>query len=203
MERVAIPKNASFTSVTDVILIQEHSSDDHDHHVKVPQHPPSDTSSPVPATSATATKKSVRFGVIDQRIYNRIVGDHPDVRVGPPITFGWEYGVVPSRPIIDEEHEAQPPPQQQRLGVRRMSSITRKNVLRNLFDVSEADILAAEREVQIIQKQRERSAVQSTASAVVESNLRRVGRKLRKSVGQALMAMATLPVGPSYAIPTY
>ena len=84
-----------------------------------------------------------------------------------------------------------------------MSSITRKNVLRNLFDVSEADILAAEREVQIIQKQRERSAVQSTASAVVESNLRRVGRKLRKSVGQALMAMATLPVGPSYAIPTY
>ena len=224
MERVAIPKNDSFTSVTDVLLINVSDTDTQD--VKVPQQhmldllPSDDTSSTssstvstTSTTTATASTKSVRFGVIDQRIYNRIVGDHPDVKVGPPITFSWEYGVLPSTPIDEYEQQKQQPPsnQPQQLtqhqrssyyGLRRLSSITRKNMLRTLFEVSEDEILAAEREVQIIQKQRNRSASQSTASAVVESNFRRAGRKVRKSVGKVLMAMATLPI-PSYAVASY
>jgi uncharacterized protein YqeY len=83
-----------------------------------------------------------------------------------------------------------------------LSSITRKNMLRTLFEISEDEILAAEREVQIIQKQRARSSHQSTTSAVVESNFRRAGRKVRKSMGKVLMAMATLPL-PNYAVPSY
>ena len=226
MERVAIPKNDSFTSVTDVLLINVSDTDTQD--VKVPQQhmldllPPDDTNSTssstvsttsTTTTTTTASTKSVRFGVIDQRIYNRIVGDHPDVKVGPPITFSWEYGVLPSTPIDEYEQQKQQPPsnQPQQLtqhqrssyyGLRRLSSITRKNMLRTLFEVSEDEILAAEREVQIIQKQRNRSASQSTASAVVESNFRRAGRKVRKSVGKVLMAMATLPI-PSYAVASY
>ena len=225
MERVAIPKNDSFTSVTDVLLINVSDTDAQD--VKVPQQqmldllPSDDTSSTSSSTvstttsitTTTASTKSVRFGVIDQRIYNRIVGDHPDVKVGPPITFSWEYGVLPSTPIDEYEQQKQQPPsnQPQQLtqhqrssyyGLRRLSSITRKNMLRTLFEVSEDEILAAEREVQIIQKQRNRSASQSTASAVVESNFRRAGRKVRKSVGKVLMAMATLPI-PSYAVASY
>ena len=220
MERVAIPKNDSFTSVTDVLLINVSDTDTQD--VKVPQQqmlellPPDDTSSTssstvstTSTTTTTASTKSVRFGVIDQRIYNRIVGDHPDVKVGPPITFSWEFGVLPSTPIDEYEQQKQQPLsnqlQHQRssyYGLRRLSSITRKNMLRTLFEVSEDEILAAEREVQIIQKQRNRSASQSTASAVVESNFRRAGRKVRKSVGKVLMAMATLPI-PSYAVASY
>jgi hypothetical protein len=223
----SLPKNDSFTSVTDVLQI--HQSED----VKVPQQhvlEPSSPSSLVKAdaeesvvatevetsfsSSSPSSSKTVRFGVIDQRIYNRIVGDHPEVKVGPPITFSWEYGVLPSTPI--DEYEAQKLRssttssnttlsnryQRSYDGLRKLSSITRKNMLRTLFDVSEEEIIAAEREVQQIQKQRERSISQSTASAVVESSFRRAGRKVRKSVGKVFMAMATLPL-PTYAIPSY
>ena len=220
MERATIPKNDSFTSVTDVLLINlsEEMKD-----VKVSQLPQQQQqqeeeistphsmppSADTAATAATTTSKTVRFGMIDQRIYNRMVGDHPDVRVGPPITFSWEYGVLPSTPLDDYEQQKQQ--QEQRssslgrptyTGLRRLSSITRKNMLRNMFEISEDEILAAEREVQIIQKQRARSVSQSTASAVVESNFRRAGRRVRKSVGKVLLAMATLPI-PNYAVSSY
>jgi hypothetical protein len=214
-ERGTIPKSNSFTSVTDVLLI--HSSDGATPDVKAPQQPQSPMSesssrSDTNHNNDAATSKSVRFGLIDQRIYNRIVGDHPDVKVGPPITFSWEYGVLPSTPIDEYEQQKQRSStssstvsrqyQPSYYGLRRLSSITRKNMLRTLFEVSEDEILAAEREVQLIQKQRERSASQSTASAVVESNFRRAGRKVRKSVGKVLMAIATLPL-PSYAVSSY
>jgi hypothetical protein len=237
-ERTSLPKNDSFTSVTDVLQIHQSEGDGK----VVPQQQmlelhtgSTDTESSssssslakadaeesvvateVETTFSSSSSKMVRFGVIDQRIYNRIVGDHPEVKVGPPITFSWEYGVLPSTPI--DEYEAQKLRttttssnttstvsnryQRSYDGLRKLSSITRKNMLRTLFEVSEEEIIAAEREVQQIQKQRERSISQSTASAVVESSFRRAGRKVRKSVGKVFMAMATLPL-PSYAIPSY
>lgn len=172
-----IPKNTSFNSVADVILINE-----------------SEGSLLVENEIAPSVRRrEVRFGSIERREYNRMVGDHPDVRVGPPITFSWEFGELPTITIEDFEKERA---NRSIKGLRKMSSITRKNMLRNVFEVSEEEILAAEKEVQKIRKQREHSSKQSSTSAVVESSLRRAGRKVRQSLGKALFAMAALPASP-------
>jgi hypothetical protein len=178
ISREQIPKNASFNSVADAILINE-----------------SDGSFVKEATQeiASSLSRQVRFGSIERREYNRMVGDHPDVRVGPPVTFSWEYGELPPMPIDAYESEKA---ERGSKGARKMSSITRKNMLRNVFEVSEEEILAAEKEVQKIRKQREQSSKQSETSAVVESSLRRAGRKMRKTLGKALFAMAAVPASP-------
>jgi hypothetical protein len=142
-----------------------------------------------------APKKSVSFGSIQQREYNRIVGDHPDVRVGPPVTFSWEYSEL--SPVSVDDYESNRVPYKKLL---RMSSITRKNMLRTIFDIPEEDIRLAEKEVQKIRQQRERSAKQSETSAVVESAVKRAGRKLRKNLVRSItasskiMAMGATPI---------
>jgi hypothetical protein len=188
-ERETLPKNGSFNSVADILLINETEG--------VAKATQSNTG------DARINRKTVRFGSIERREYNRVVGDHPDVRVGPPLSFSWEYGVLPSVNIDEYEHSKLEKVSTQRSsGLRRMSSITRKNMLRTLFEVSEEEILAAEREVQRIHKQREQSMKQSEASAVVESTMRRAGRKLRKSFGKAVLAMAAIPASP-YSVQAY
>jgi hypothetical protein len=190
-DRESIPKNGSFTSVTDILLINESESNE----AKVTQSEEDESSS---------SRKAVRFGSIEQREYNRIVGDHPEVRVGPPITFSWEFGELQPTTVDEYERQRIERQSQQRFyGLRRMSSITRKNMLRTLFEVSEDEILAAEREVQRIHKQRERTASQSDASAIVESNFRRAGRNVRRTLGKVLTAMATIPTGISYPVQAY
>lgn len=177
ISRELIPKNASFNSVADAILINE-----------------SDGSFVKEAASESASsRRQVRFGSIERREYNRMVGDHPDVRVGPPITFSWEFGELP--PVTIDDYESEKAERASR-GLRKMSSITRKNMLRTVFEVNEEEILAAEKEVQKIRKQREHSYKQSETSAVVESSLRRAGRKMRKTLGKALFAMAAIPASP-------
>lgn len=177
ISRELLPKNASFNSVADVALINE-----------------SDGSVVKGSTKDNAPSvRQVRFGSIERREYNRMVGDHPDVRVGPPITFSWEFGELPPVPIDVYESEKV---ERGSKGLRKMSSITRKNMLRTVFEVSEEEILSAEKEVQKIRKQREQSSKQSETSAVVESSLRRAGRKVRKTLGKALFAMAAVPASP-------
>jgi hypothetical protein len=177
ISRELIPKNASFNSVADVILINE-----------------ADGSLVKAATNeSVSSSRQVRFGSIERREYNRMVGDHPDVRVGPPITFSWEFGELPPMPIDVYEGEKA---ERASKGLRKMSSITRKNMLRTVFEVSEEEIMVAEKEVQKIRKQREHSSKQSETSAVVESSLRRAGRKMRKTLGKALFALAAVPASP-------
>jgi hypothetical protein len=128
-------------------------------------------------------KKSVTFGMIHRREFNRIVGDHPDVKVGPPISLDWGYGELPSLPL--DVYESNRAPFKPFL---RMSSITRKNILRNVFEVDEEEIRSAEKEVQRIRQGREKSAKQSESVAVVESAVLRAGRKLRKGFIRSLSA---------------
>jgi hypothetical protein len=144
------------------------------------------------------SKKSVSFGSVQIREYNRLVGDHPDVRVGPPLTISWEYGV--RQPIAIDEYEQNRPAMKK---VLRMSSITRKNLLLNVFDIPEEEIRDAEKEVQRIRKSREYSIKQGKPAAVIETSFRRAGRKLRKNLWKSLSATSQLMVPGGSTITAY
>ena len=142
-------------------------------------------------------KRSVRFGTIQVREFNRIVGDHPDVKVGPPISIGWDF--VESDAQCLDQYEADRPAR----SLRRMSSITRKNLLSNVFGVPEEEIRAAEKEVQLILKSRERSKKQSKLAGNVQSAGKKIkkvllGETLMKGLAAAAGAMMT-PMGPGSA----
>jgi hypothetical protein len=137
----------------------------------------SDTESTIATIDDFSTsKKSVSFGVISVREYNRVLGDNPDVLFGPPISIGWNY--VQKESIAMDEYEATKP---QRKTALRMSSVTRRNLLLNVFDVPAEEIKAVEREVQKIQKQRSQTNKQGTAARVVESAMQSAKRRLRRT----------------------
>lgn len=122
-------------------------------------------------------ERRIAFGTIQIREFDLIVGDHPDVRVGPPIALGWKYETRPPTSIDEYEHGRDPYKR-----VLRLSSITRKNLLLNVYNVPESEIVNAEYEVQQIRRQRERSSTQSSARARLESGTSQIKRKLGRSI---------------------
>jgi hypothetical protein len=126
--------------------------------------------------SSHSSKRSVSFGVIQVREYNRVLGDNPDVLFGPPISLGWNYVQKDALPM--DEYETTKPP---RKGSLRMSSVTRRNLLLNVFEVPAEEIRAVEREVKKIQKQRSQTNKQGTAGRVVESAMQSAKRTLRRT----------------------
>lgn len=127
----------------------------------------------------------VTFGPVHVREYERIVGDHPDTKIGVPLSIGWAY-YDRDTPVTIEKYEAD----RIRKGNLRMSSITRKNLLHNVFGIPEEELRAAEKEVQKIKKLRVQSAKQTNASAKAESVVKGIGRKLRKGSMSFLKVMS-------------
>lgn len=131
--------------------------------------------------------QQVRFSTVEIREFDLILGDHPDVRVGPPISFGWDYVEKEAVPldVYERSHV-------RKGGATRLSSITRKNLLQNVFHVPEEDIRSAEKEVQRIRELRINTAKQSKkgekAEAVVQSAKRKLKRRFSKE--KLLNAMA-------------
>ena len=109
--------------------------------------------------------RRVSFGAIQVREYERMVGDHPDTRIGVPLTIGWGY--VEHDTISIDKYESE----RSSKGNLRMSSITRKNILHNVFGIPEEELRSAEKEVQKIKKARQRSNKQSKLGAKSESAL--------------------------------
>merc|ERR1712176_1023568 len=87
------------------------------------------------------SKNRVSFSTVTIREYEIIIGDHPVIKVGPPISLGWSFVVGNPRNI--DEYECK----RERKGVRKMSSVARRNLLQNIFDIPAEDILAAEKSV--------------------------------------------------------
>jgi len=124
------------------------------------------------ASSNTRERRSVSFGPIHVRQYERIVGDHPDTKVGVPLSIGWGYYEDDNYPdgVSIERYESD----RIRKGKMRMSSITRKNLLLNVFGLPEKEVLLAEKRSKKLRKERERGTKKS------ESTLKNFGKKLRK-----------------------
>lgn len=118
--------------------------------------------------------RRVNFGAIHIREYERVVGDHPDTRIGVPLTIGWAFHEHEGVPL--EKYETE----RVRKGNLRMSSITRKNILHNVFGIPEEELREAEKEVQKIKKCRERTMKQSKISAKSESALKGFKQRVKK-----------------------
>jgi len=103
-------------------------------------------------------RRIVSFGPIYVRQYERIVGDHPGTKVGVPVSIGWSY-------YDDEEQYINPVSLEQYENDRnnrgkkvlRMSSITRENMLLNVFRIPKKELIEAEKEIKKIRKQRNQS----------------------------------------------
>lgn len=136
--------------------------------------------------AANQQRRKVRFSNVQVREFNRIVGDHPDVRVGVPIALGWEHEDRDAVPldVYERSHISK--------GTVRLSSITRKNLLANVFGIPEEEIRTAEVEVQKIREQRVNTLRQSKSSEKTEAAVQSVKRKFRRrfSKEKLLNAMA-------------
>jgi len=135
------------------------------------------------ASDNSRERRSVSFGPIHVRQYERIVGDHPDTKIGVPLSIGWSY--YEDESVSIERYEAD----RIRKVKIRMSSITRKNMLLNVFGLPEKEILQAEQRSKKLRKQREREAARS------ESTLKNFGRKLRKGSVSLLKGMSYAQIG--------
>jgi len=129
-------------------------------------------------------RRSVSFGPIHVRQYERIVGDHPETKVGVPLAIGWAYYEDEDHPdgISIERYEAD----RIRRGKVRMSSITRKNMMLHVFKFPEEEIKQAEKRSIKLRKQREK------AKGGDQTALKKVGKMIRKGGWSVLKGMSSV-----------
>ncbi len=126
-------------------------------------------------TAELRKKTRVKFSTVAIREYNRIVGDHPDCKVGPPMSISWEFAELPVQGVDEFESN-----HKRRRNIR-LTSITRKNMLHHVFGIPESEIRLAEKEVQKILKQRDNSVKQTKVEERAEAFLQSAKRKLRRA----------------------
>lgn len=133
-------------------------------------------------------ERSVSFGPIYVRQYERIVGDHPETKVGVPLSLGWAYYEDDRHPngISIDRYECD----RIRRGRIRMSSITRKNMLLNVFKVPEEEIRLAEQKSKKLKKQRERAKREQLGITQTQNTLKKFGKKIRKGGVSLLKGMS-------------
>jgi hypothetical protein len=156
--------------------------------------------------SSKRPRNRVTFHLVHVREYDRVVGDHPEVKVGPPIALGWNY--VTQSPVMVEAYDIE-----RELNSNsshgssaagkpdRLTSIARKNMLFE-YGYTETDFRRAEQDGKIIQEQRSMTKAEgkkavdgATKTDDDRTKLQRVGRSFRKnfmsSLSAAAKAMAT------------
>jgi hypothetical protein len=134
-------------------------------------------------------KKIVSFGSVYIRQYERIVGDHPETKVGVPVSIGWKYYDSKeqySSPISIYEYDEYRVSKGRGKYLLKMSSITRRNMLLNVFDIPEQELARAEKETKKIKKQRNRSNRQPILVAQITGYNKKIGNKIR-NCGMSLL----------------
>jgi hypothetical protein len=127
----------------------------------------------------------VGFTSVQIRSFDRIVGDHPDVRNGPPLSIGWEY--VQDAPLGLDDYESYKAELLKRsnkpfmFGLRRLSS-ERRNIVLGTFGVTPEEIKKAEAEVRRVQKQRKQTNNKQTKMlSRTEGFVQYAQRKLKRT----------------------
>ena len=86
--------------------------------------------------------KSVSFGVIEVRDYERVAGDHPDVNGGVPLAIGWAF--VQKEPVT-VERAMNNKLRYQHKQMKTLDAEARKTLLLRGFDVNRKEVEQAEK----------------------------------------------------------
>jgi len=172
-ENTPLPSRDSFNSLESVT---------HEYEAEVS----TDDDDEVKQNYSTSGQRRVGFGSIQIREYARTIGDNPSVRVGVPLALDWQY--TEHAVVSIDEYEENRPPFKTML---RMSSITRRNVLLNVWGFSEDDLANADKEIQKI-KRRQTQGATSAAVETTARKARKVGRGLRKGILTSLAATSRM-----------
>ncbi|CAB9511952.1 expressed unknown protein [Seminavis robusta] len=145
----------------------------------------------------------VGFRSIQIREFERIVGDHPDVtHGGPPLGIGWDY--VEGDVLDIDEYEKQKSDYIAAnsdtpwlIGLRRMSSGRRRDLLGIEFNVPLDEIIEAELQVELVKKQRAQTNGQKKVFAmteeIIQSAKRKLNRKLKRRFSRDLLDYQSFP----------
>jgi len=125
----------------------------------------------------TKMKRSVSFAQVRIREYERVMGDNPSVRAGPPLSLGWRCAADPIIMTLDDYEDGK--------GLPRSSSeylvpkAVREKLLREHADVSRSDMVHT---IRVIQKEkaRRRKTVVNLNMQGAEERFEGAKRKIKK-----------------------
>jgi len=128
----------------------------------------------------TAPRRSVSFGVVTVRSYDRVVGDNPSVSSGPALDFSWNYKTHDDLSIDHyEQHRSANRRSTLELVVHRRE---RDNILRHDFGVSRPQIASCIRSINRCKGQR-RQTLNNLKFQNVEEVWEKVKRRLLRCIG--------------------
>ena len=99
------------------------------------------------------SRKSVHFGSVQIRQYDRVLGDNPGCSIGCPMSLGWNYTALDAISLDQFEDDRINRPRRQL----NMTSNMRRNILHYQLGYSHQEIDAVEEEIKTIKSQREKS----------------------------------------------
>lgn len=126
-------------------------------------------------TSHPSLRKSVSFQTIEIKEYNIVLGDHPSVTIGPPITIEWK--PVSSQILTVDEYEDAFQGERRRGQELRLPESIRKSFLTGHH--SEEEIARARKQVRKVQAQRNMTHAMSDFDGMV-GLLQSAERKYKK-----------------------
>jgi hypothetical protein len=121
--------------------------------------------------------RSVSFGTVDIREHERVLGDNPSVRSGPPLSLGWKSSLEPISMKVEDYEKGK--------GEARSSSeylvpkAVRERLLKEHAGVSRRDIAEAVRHVNKSKAQRKKTVVNLSMSKT-EEKLETAKRQVKK-----------------------
>jgi hypothetical protein len=137
-------------------------------------------------------KRSVSFGEIEIREYNRIVGDsNANILVGPPVSIGWDFVQQDAVELETfERHRAV----HRRKAALKMCHMQRSELLRNVFLVPASEIRAVEKEIQQMRKE-----ARTQAKNKQEKRKKKAAEKIKADGAATSVATAT-PTKASFGL---
>jgi len=152
---------------------------------------PISSSSSSLSSSGGSTVSSVSFGKVTVREYSRCAGDHPETKDGPPISLDWGYSELLPQYLSEYEQTRRQcnstasmsswARQKQRKGcVKRLSALSRREILMHEFGYTIAEVLEAEKNAQIAKRDREQTLRQTRLARKLESMANKSSSSLSK-----------------------
>lgn len=121
--------------------------------------------------------RSVSFARVNIREYERVLGDNPSVRAGPPLSIGWRYAPAPLSITLDDYEKGKGDPRSSAEYL--VPKAVRENILKEHAGVSRREMVAAVRTIKKEKAQRHKTVV-NLSMQKTEEKIEKVRRKMKK-----------------------